>query len=95
MTRENYKKECFDLRKQLQATGRDYLNKFLEYWFWNIIGVERKKYRRDLQSFLRGSGYIHGLAEPYLFFERIDKFLQHHARETKKNEKRSLVKEED
>lgn len=93
MTREQYKQQCLILRAKLQATDRNYLNKFLDYWFWKVIGDERKIYRRDLQTFLRGSGYIHGVAEPYLFFERIEKYLTHHANQNKRNERRSLTAE--
>lgn len=89
MTRKEYKNNIHILRDKLAATGRDYLNQFIDYWFANVIGAQRKKYRRDLQSFLRGSGYVHGSAEPYIFFERIQKYLTQYERRQNLAKKRS------
>ena len=90
MTRNEYKRECLVLRDKLKATGRDYLSGFLDYWFMNVIGEDRDRYRRDLQSFLRGSAYVHGTADPYRFFDRIDKYLKYHEKLKKSNERRAL-----
>ena len=89
MTRENYKTEILHIRERMKKTGHGYLIHFLNYWFPNIEGETYEKHRRDLQSFLRGSGFIHAYAEPYAFLPKILNYLKDHEIRQKQAQQRT------
>lgn len=91
MTREIYKSEILVLRARLKKTGHGYLFHFLNYWFPNIEGETYDRYRRDLQTFLRGAGFIHAYTEPYAFLPKIHSYLKDYEIRKKQAQQRTQV----